>query len=84
MPYVGLAPALFLAVGVEDCIGVTVVAADDVTAEYSRELTFAGDTILAWEQNGETLTTDPPLRMVPKQGTNNQSVRAAAKVIVNP
>lgn len=74
---------ILAAVGVSEYSSITVVAADEVTAEYSQELAMADDTILAWEQDGEAIVTEPPLRMVPKQGENNQSVKSVVKVIIN-
>ncbi|MCL2671831.1 MAG: molybdopterin-dependent oxidoreductase [Clostridiales bacterium] len=83
--YVGVRLAdILAAVGVADCSGVTIVAADDYEVAYERDIALANDTILAWERNGAVIDTEPPLRMVPNQNTRNLSVKNAAKAIVIP
>jgi len=83
--YVGVKLADILsAVGVSDFAGVTVVAIDDYAADYDRALALADDTVLAWQKDGELITTEPPLQMAPAQGRGNQFVKFAAKIIVNP
>ena len=72
------------AVGVSDLSGVTVVAADDFSADYDKKLTLADDTVLAWGKDGKAIDTDPPLQMAPKQGAGNQFVKFPSKIIVNP
>lgn len=70
------------AVGAGEFSAVTVEASDGFSAEYSSELALADDTILAWASDGEAFEGEPPLRMCPAQGTGNQFVRNAAKIIV--
>ena len=69
--------------GVTDFANLTIASSDGFAVDYDRELALMDDTILAWERDGELMDGDYPLRMVPKTGTNNQSVKNAAQIIVN-
>ena len=81
--YTGVKLADVLA-GVSDFSSVTIVASDGFSADYDKELALAGDTILAWEKDGEIIDDVPPLQMAPKQGTGNQFVKSVVKITVNP
>jgi len=72
------------AVGASDFSSLTIIASDDFSVSYSRDLAMADDTLIAWEIDGAILTTDPPLRMAPKQGVGNQFVRQVVRIVVNP
>ena len=71
------------AAGVSDFSSLSIIASDDFSVSYTRDLALADDTLIAWEIDGVTLTTDPPLRMAPKQGVGNQFIRQAVKIVVN-
>jgi hypothetical protein len=71
------------AVGVSDFASLSIIASDDFSVSYSRDLALADDTLIAWEIDGEIPTYDPPLRMAPKQGVGNQYIRQAVKIVVN-
>jgi len=71
------------AVGVSDFTSLSIIAADDFSVSYSRDLALADDTIVAWEIDGEIPDYDPPLRLAPRQGVGNQYIRQAVKIIVN-
>ena len=65
-----------------DISGVTIVASDGFSVDFDKNLALAGDTVLAWEINGELIGTNPPLRIVPKQGVGNQFVKMVTEIIV--
>jgi hypothetical protein len=71
------------AVGVSNFTGLSIIAADDFSVSYTRDLALADDTLIAWEVDGEVYTTEPPLRMAPKQGVGNQYIRQPVKIVIN-
>ncbi|MDR1802432.1 MAG: molybdopterin-dependent oxidoreductase [Treponema sp.] len=71
------------AVGVSDFTGLSIIAADDFSVSYTRDLALADDTLIAWEVDGEAYTTEPPLRMAPKQGVGNQYIRQPVRIVIN-
>lgn len=75
--------SLLASIGVTEVTGVTVESSDGFGTEYNSELAMADDTLLAWHKDGEVFEGEPPLRMCPGQGTGNQYVKNAAKIIVN-
>ncbi len=82
--YVGVKLSDVLAfAGVEAFTSLTVAAADGFESEIGQALAMNEDTIVAWEKDGEALTGDQPLQLVPKAGTGNQFVKQFAKVTVN-
>jgi DMSO/TMAO reductase YedYZ molybdopterin-dependent catalytic subunit len=71
------------AVGVSDFSGLSIVAADDFSVSYTRDLALADDTLIAWGVDGAAYTAEPPLRMAPKQGVGNQYIRQPVRIVIN-
>ena len=71
------------AAGVSDFSSLSIIAADDFSVSYTRDLALADDTLIAWEIDGEIPAYEPPLRLAPRQGVGNQYIRQPVKIVVN-
>lgn len=70
--------------GVHNVHNVMVSSVDGTNANLDRDLAMHPDTILAWEQDGSPINTEPPLRLAPSTGTPVQHVRLVNAITIAP
>ncbi|MCL2531007.1 MAG: molybdopterin-dependent oxidoreductase [Oscillospiraceae bacterium] len=70
--------------GVHNVHNVMVSSVDGTNVNLDRDLAMHEDTILAWEQDGSPINTEPPLRLAPGAGTAAQHVRLVNAITVAP
>jgi len=68
--------------GVHNVHNVMVSSVDGTNVNLDRDLAMHEHTILAWEQNGSPINTEPPLRLAPGAGTEQQHVRLVSAITV--
>ena len=71
-------------VGVQNVTSVTVASLMGTTVVYNEVMAMAEDTILAWEINGASIDSEPPLRMCPKSGPAEMHVWQVSSLDVVP
>lgn len=72
---------LLASIGVKELSSLKLEAADGYTSEYDSTLAFADDVIVGWLQNGEPLK-DNAINILPANGSGNQQVKSAVKLII--
>jgi len=68
--------------GVHNVHNVMVSSVDGTSVNLSRDFAMHADTILAWEQDGSPINTEPPLRLVTGAGTPAHQARLLSAIRV--